>query len=92
MEKSLAETRDFGLTFARLIASLAVDPHGYFEKEYAARIEGAHSSQEIDGIVAQLILWAGSSAISEQERERLNRELVKRDMLTIEELRQKLLP
>ncbi len=34
MDKSLATTRDFGVTFARLIAELGVDPHGYFEKKY----------------------------------------------------------
>ena len=38
MERSLAESRDFGLTFVRLIAGMAVDPHGYFELKYAASI------------------------------------------------------
>ena len=92
MEKSLAEIRNFGLTFARLIAGMAVDPHGYFEKKYAARIESAKSAQEINVILAQLVQWAGSSAVSEQEREHLDRELGKRDLPPIEALRQQYLP
>ena len=31
--------RDFSLQFARMLASLAVDPHGYFEKKYACKHE-----------------------------------------------------
>ena len=80
MEQSLTEIRAFGLTFARLIAGLAVDPHGYFEKKYAARIESAHSPQEINGIVAQLVQWAASTAVSDTEREHLDRELQSRGM------------
>ena len=92
MEKSFAEIRDFGLTFARLIAGMAVDPHGYFEKKYAARIESARSAQEINVILAQLVQWAGSSALSEQEREHLDRELGKRDLPSVQTLRQQYLP
>ena len=92
MEKSLAEIRDFGLTFARLIAGMAVDPHGYFEKQYAACIESAHSVQEANLILAQLVQWVGSTAVSEQERDYLDRELGKRDMPSIESLRQQYLP
>ncbi len=33
LEAKQMELRDFGLIFARLIAGLAVDPHGYFEKK-----------------------------------------------------------
>ena len=92
MEKSLAEIRDFGLTFARLIAGLAVDPHGYFEKKYAARIENAQSSEEIVTIVAQLVQWAGSSAVNDQERTQLDRELDKRGMPSVADLRLQYLP
>jgi len=92
MEKSLAEIRDFGLTFARLIAGMAVDPHGYFEKKYAARIESAQSAEEINVILAQLVQWAGSSAVNDQEREHLDRELGKRDLPSIDSLRQQYLP
>ena len=92
MEKSLAEIRDFGLTFARLIAGMAVDPHGYFEKKYAARIESANSVQEASLILAQLVEWAGSTAVSDQERDYLERELGKRDMPSIASLRQQYLP
>jgi hypothetical protein len=92
MEQSLTEIRDFGVTFARLIAGLAVDPHGYFEKKYLARIEGAYSAQEINGIVAQLVLWASSSALSDQERAHLDRELGQRGMPSVEDLRLQYLP
>jgi hypothetical protein len=92
MEKSLTEIRDFGLTFARLIAGLAVDPHGFFEKKYAARIETAQSGQEIDTIVAQLVEWAGSSAVNDQERSQLDRELDKLGMPSVEDLRLQYLP
>lgn len=87
MEQSLEEIRQFGLTFARLIAGLAVDPHGYFEKQYAARIESAHSAQEIKGVVAHLLLWVESPVISAQERDTLSRKLTERGLPSIEDIR-----
>jgi len=87
MEQSLTEIRQFGLTFARLIAGLAVDPHGYFEKQYAARIENAHSAQEIRGVIANLVRWVESPVISVQERDTLNHELACLGLPSIEEIR-----
>ncbi len=84
--------RDFGLIFARLVAGLAVDPHGYFEKKYTARIERAHSDGEINGVLAQLVQWAASSAITDAERERLDRELGNQGLPSIAVLRANLLP
>jgi hypothetical protein len=81
------ELQEFAVTFARMIASLAVDPHGYFEKKYAARIEGAQSEQEIHSILTQLVQWATSSALETAEREKLDNELDNRGMPTTEELR-----
>jgi len=92
MDKSIAEIREFGVTFARLIAALAVDPHGYFEKKYTARIERACSVQEIDGVIAQLVQWVGSSAVSAEERERLDRELSRKGLPTVDVLRLQYLP
>ena len=92
MEKSLAEIRDFGVTFAQLIAGLAVDPHGYFEKKYTARIANARSAHEINGVVAQLVQWVGSSSISPEERDRLDRELSQRGLPSLAELRIQYLP
>jgi hypothetical protein len=92
MEQSLAEIREFGLTFARLIAGLAVDPHGYFEKQYVARIENAHSTEEIRGVIAHLVLWVESPVISAQERDALNRELKTLSLPTLEDIRQKQFP
>ena len=86
------DIRDFGLTFARMIAALAMDPHGYFEKKYTARIERAQSDQEIQGVVAQLVQWATSSAISDAERARLDKELGERGMPSIDDLRLQFLP
>ena len=88
MEQSISEVREFGLTFARLIANLAVDPHGYFEKQYAARIENARSVEEISGVVAHLVRWVESPVLNEKERERLNHELDQRGMPSIEDIRQ----
>ena len=88
MEQSLTETREFGLTFARLVAGLAVDPHGYFEKQYVARIEKAQSTEEIKGVVAHLVLWVESPVISSQERDTLNRELDQLSLPTLEDIRQ----
>ena len=87
MEQSLTEIRQFGLTFARLIAGLAVDPHGYFEKQYAARIENAHSDQEIRGVIAHLVRWVESPVISEQERDTLDHELARLGLPSIEDVR-----
>ena len=87
MEQSLTEIRQFGLTFARLIAGLAVDPHGYFEKQYAARIENAHSAQEIRGVIAHLVRWVESPVISEQERDTLDHELDRLGLPPIEDVR-----
>ena len=88
MEQSISEVREFGLTFARLIANLAVDPHGYFEKQYAARIENARAVEEISGVVAHLVRWVESPVLNEKERERLNHELDQRGMPSIEDIRQ----
>jgi len=84
--------REFGLTFARLIAGMAVDPHGYFEKKYVARIERATSEQEIRGVLAQLVQWAASSSITEVERNRLNQQLGAEGLPSIDDLRAHLLP
>jgi len=92
MDNSLSDIRNFGVTFAGLIAELAVDPHGYFEKKYAARIESAQSEQEIKGVVAQLVQWVTSSAISAQERDHLDRELVRRGLPSVSDLRLQYLP
>jgi hypothetical protein len=92
MEQSLTETREFGLTFTRLVAGLAVDPHGSFEKQYAARIESAQSTEEIKGVVAHLVRWIESPVISEQEREQLQQELDKRGLPSIKDIQQKKFP
>jgi hypothetical protein len=84
--------RDFGLLFARQIAAMAVDPHGYFEKKYIARIENAHTDHEINGVLAQLVQWAASSAVSDAERSRLDRELDKQGLPCVADLSGLLLP
>jgi hypothetical protein len=84
--------RDFGLAFARMIANLAVDPHGYFEKKYTARIESAQTEHEIQSVVAQLVQWATSSAISDDERARLDRELGEMGLPSVNDLRLQFLP
>ena len=92
MEQNLTEIRQFGISFARLIADLAVDPHGYFEKQYAARIENAQSAQEIRGVIAHLVRWVESPVISAQERETLDRELAKRGLPSIDDIRMQQFP
>lgn len=84
--------QEFAVTFAQLVAGLAVDPHGYFEKKYTARIQAAQSEHEINGVVAQLVQWIGSPAINNQERERLDHELARRDLPSIADLRVHYLP
>lgn len=86
------ELRDFGLTFATLIANLAVDPHGYFEKKYTARIESARSEHEINSVLAQLVQWAASSSVSDDERVRLDKQLALHGLPPVNELRRALLP
>jgi len=92
MEQSLTEVREFGLTFTRLVAGLAVDPHGYFEKHYAARIENALSTEEIKSVVSHLVLWIESPVISSQERDTLNRELDQLNLHTLEDIGRKKFP
>ncbi len=87
MNNSQVELREIGFTLVRLIAGLAVDPHGYFEKKYTARIESANSDLEIGGVLAQLVQWVGSSAVTESEREKLDRELRGHGLPTIDNLR-----
>ena len=89
---TFAELQEFGVAFAHMVAGLAVDPHGYFEKKYTARIEMSESDVEIRGVLAQLIQWAASSAVSEQSREILDKQLVKLGMPTVAELRLQFLP
>ena len=92
MAGAMNDIREFGLAFASMIANLAVDPHGYFEKKYTARIERAQSDHEIQGVVTQLVQWATSSAVSDDERARLDQELGKRGMPSISDLRLQFLP
>ena len=89
---SLSELREFGVAFARMVAALAVDPHGYFEKKYAARIERAETDIEIRGVLAELVQWTTSSAVSDQNRATLDRKLQQLNMPTIAELRLQFLP
>jgi hypothetical protein len=84
--------QEFAVTFAQLVAGMAVDPHGYFEKKYTARIRSSQSAQEINGVVTQLVQWLGSPAISSQERESLDRELARRALPSIADLRLHYLP
>ena len=79
------------VTFARLFAGLAMDPHGYFEKKYTARIENATSESEIRGVLTQLLQWAISSDIAASERERLEHELDDHGLPSLDELRTHLL-
>ncbi len=82
-----AALREFAINFARLIAGLAMDPHGYFEKKYAARIERSESEQEVRGVLTQLVQWAVSSAVSDAQRVTLDKELGDRGMPPIDTLR-----
>jgi hypothetical protein len=92
LKDSRLELRDFGVMFARLIAGLEVDPHGYFEKKYVARIERAQSDVEINGVVAQLVQWAVSSAVTDAQRDKINNELGKCQLPNVTELRRIYLP
>lgn len=92
LQGSSVSLREFGLTFARLLAGMAVDPHGYFEKKYVARIEQSSSDNEINGVLAQLVQWAASPAVSDAERARLDRELGAQGLPNIHDLRTSLLP
>jgi len=89
---STAELREFGLAFAQMIAGLAVDPHGYFEKKYTARIERAESDIEIRGVLTQLVQWAASSAVSDQSRETLDKQLQQLGLPSVADLRLQFLP
>ena len=91
LQQGTTEFRDFAITFAQLIAGLAMDPHGYFEKKYTARLERSESEQEIRGVLTQLVQWATSSAISDAQRDRLNHELGDRGMPSVDDLRASLL-
>lgn len=86
------ELQDFAVTFSRMIANLAVDPHGYFEKKYAARIERSESKEEINGVIAQLVQWASSSTVTDSEREQIDRQLDSLGMPTLALLRLHYLP
>lgn len=92
MSKNQSDRREIGLVLTRLIAGLAVDPHGYFEKKYTARIESAISDAEISSVLAQLLQWIGSSSVSERERAKLDRELSGRGLPKINDLRLQYLP
>ena len=92
LQENPASLREFGLTFARLVAAMAVDPHGYFEKKYVARIEQASTDNEINGVLTQLVQWAASSSVSDAERTRLDNELTAQGLPSVAELRLHLLP
>ena len=89
---SLSELREFGLLFARMIAAMAMDPHGYFEKKYIAHIENADSEIEIRGVITQLVQWVVSPTISNEERASLDAQLQKQGMPSVEQLQIQFLP
>jgi len=91
MTNDKIDVREIGLVLARSIAGLAVDPHGYFEKKYTARIEHAHSEQEVRGVLTQLVQWATSGSVSDIERQQLDRKLGERGMPTVADLQANLL-
>lgn len=91
LEQGKAELQAFAITFAQMIAGLAVDPHGGFEKQYTARIERSESEQDVREVLAQLVQWAVGSAVTDPQRERLDRQLVDRGMPKVDDLRAKLL-
>lgn len=92
LQEESISLRDLGLTFTRLLAAMAVDPHGYFEKKYVARIESATTENEINGVLTQLVQWASSSAVSDAERLRLDSELTAQGLPKVAELRLRFLP
>jgi hypothetical protein len=87
LQKGKAELQEYAVTFAQLVAGLAMDPHGYFEKKYTARIESSDSEQEIRSVLSQLVEWASSPSVSDAERARLNHALNDRGMPTVDDLR-----
>jgi hypothetical protein len=89
--EGVTELQDFAVTFAQLIAGLEMDPHGYFEKKYAARIERSESEQEVRGVLVQLVQWAVSSAVTDSQREILDKQLDDRGMPKLDDLRTNLL-
>lgn len=89
---SLSELREFGLLFARMIAAMAMDPHGYFEKEYTARIENSDSDAEICGVIAHLVQWVVSPTISNEERASLDAQLQNQGLPSVEQLQIQFLP
>ena len=91
-ESSSQSLRELGIEFARMVAALAVDPHGYFEKKYTSRIEHAATETEIRGVLAQLIQWTTSSALSDENRATLDRKLEQLGMPSVAELRVQFLP
>jgi hypothetical protein len=91
LEQGKAELQAFAITFTQLIAGLAVDPHGGFEKQYTARIERSDSEREIREVLAQLVQWAIGQAVTDSQREQLDRQLVDRGMPKVDDLRAHLL-
>ncbi len=62
------------------------------KKKYTARIENAHTDQEINGVLAQLVQWAASSSVTDVERARLDKQLGEQGFPCINDLRGLLLP
>jgi hypothetical protein len=92
LQEGITDLKELAVTFSQLIAGIAVDPHGYFEKKYTAHIEQSESEQEVRGVLAQLVQWAVSSALSSSERKRLDHQLTDLGMPNLEELRVRFLP
>jgi hypothetical protein len=91
LDEGATELQDFAITFAQLIAGLEMDPHGYFEKKYAARIERSESEQEVREVLAQLVEWVISSAVTDSQRATLDKQLGDRGMPQLKDLRANLL-
>ncbi len=91
LEQGKTELQAFAIAFAQLIAGLAVDPHGGFEKQYTARIEHSESERDVREVLVQLVQWAVGSAVTDSQREQLDRQLVDRGKPKVDDLRAHLL-
>ncbi|MEC9375197.1 MAG: hypothetical protein VYA80_02360 [Pseudomonadota bacterium] len=63
--------------FVRFLATLDMDPHGYFEKQYVSRIERSFSEAEIREVLVELLQWVESNEISDKHRTALGKKLEK---------------
>ena len=64
--------RGFGVTIVRYISDTAIDPHTYFEKQFAGELQAADSEEQIHEHIIRMLGWLEALEFSPQQYSHLD--------------------